>query len=283
MGIIRTTAYPSRYYQQPDYRVFDPETGEEERLVHNEEPEEEYVQENDTFWISTDVGGGRGSDVKKQRELSQLLAEALGAKAVYDRIERIYRVGGWAVMGTHIRTEDFSIHEIGKVTAALESLKGIGYYPKEGISLHYLPEIYDAEALFKMILHFNNRKALVEKAFGVGEDGFSLILREQLECWMEIPDFDAASLEAGATLVRQLCIHTASIRNVRLNGKESENQKYQMRTWLLRLGFIGDEFAGPRKTLLANLDGDTAFRTESSKQQATYRRRAKKMRESVEA
>ena len=39
-----------------------------------------------------------------------------------------------------------------------------------------------------------------------------------------------------------------------------ENPKYAMRTWLLRLGFIGDEFATARDILTRNLEGDTAFR-----------------------
>ena len=39
-----------------------------------------------------------------------------------------------------------------------------------------------------------------------------------------------------------------------------ENPKYAMRTWLLRLGFIGEEFATAREILTRNLDGDTAFR-----------------------
>ena len=39
-----------------------------------------------------------------------------------------------------------------------------------------------------------------------------------------------------------------------------ENPKYAMRTWLLRLGFIGDEFATARDILTKNLEGDTAFR-----------------------
>jgi hypothetical protein len=33
-----------------------------------------------------------------------------------------------------------------------------------------------------------------------------------------------------------------------------------MRTWLLRLGFIGEEFATARDFLTRNLSGDTAFR-----------------------
>ena len=38
------------------------------------------------------------------------------------------------------------------------------------------------------------------------------------------------------------------------------NPKYTFRTWLLRLGLIGNEFETARLHLLANLDGDTAFR-----------------------
>lgn len=41
---------------------------------------------------------------------------------------------------------------------------------------------------------------------------------------------------------------------------QRENKKFAMRTWLLRLGFIGDEFATAREFLTKNLTGDTAFR-----------------------
>ena len=42
--------------------------------------------------------------------------------------------------------------------------------------------------------------------------------------------------------------------------QQHENPKYAMRTWLLRLGFIGDEFATARDFLTRRLSGDTAFR-----------------------
>ena len=38
------------------------------------------------------------------------------------------------------------------------------------------------------------------------------------------------------------------------------NEKYTFRTWLLRLGLIGDEFKTARLHLLANLEGDIAWR-----------------------
>lgn len=42
--------------------------------------------------------------------------------------------------------------------------------------------------------------------------------------------------------------------------QQTENPKYAMRTWLLRLGFIGDEFKTARDILTRKLVGDTAFR-----------------------
>ena len=50
------------------------------------------------------------------------------------------------------------------------------------------------------------------------------------------------------------------VRSASPKVQQRENKKYAMRTWLLRLGFIGDEFATAREFLTKNLTGDTAFR-----------------------
>lgn len=41
--------------------------------------------------------------------------------------------------------------------------------------------------------------------------------------------------------------------------KETENDKYAFRCFLLRLGFIGDEYKTARKILLKNLTGSGAY------------------------
>ena len=62
----------------------------------------------------------------------------------------------------------------------------------------------------------------------------------------------------------QLCLALSQMaKDVRMASpkpQQSENPKYAMRTWLLRLGFIGEEFATARDFLTRNLSGDTAFR-----------------------
>ena len=50
------------------------------------------------------------------------------------------------------------------------------------------------------------------------------------------------------------------VRTASPKPQQTENPRYAMRTWLLRLGFIGEEFETARLILTRNLDGDTAFR-----------------------
>ena len=62
----------------------------------------------------------------------------------------------------------------------------------------------------------------------------------------------------------QLCLALSQlakdVRTASPKPQQNENPKYAMRTWLLRLGFIGEEFATARDFLTRNLDGDAAFR-----------------------
>lgn len=63
----------------------------------------------------------------------------------------------------------------------------------------------------------------------------------------------------------QLCLalsHQAKMaKSASPKPQQTENPKYAMRTWLLRLGFIGEEFATARDILTRNLEGNGAWRT----------------------
>lgn len=62
----------------------------------------------------------------------------------------------------------------------------------------------------------------------------------------------------------QLCLALSqmakTVKNASPKPQQNENPKYAMRTWLLRLGFIGEEFKTARGILTKRLAGDTAFR-----------------------
>ena len=82
-------------------------------------------------------------------------------------------------------------------------------------------------------------------------------------------------LAIGAQALNQSC---ASRRKT-----VTENEKYTFRTWLLRLGLIGDEFKTARGHLLENLDGCIAWRDPAQALAQRERMRQKKEKEMAEA
>lgn len=62
----------------------------------------------------------------------------------------------------------------------------------------------------------------------------------------------------------QLCLALSQmakeVRGASAKPQQNDNPKYAMRTWLLRLGFIGEEFKTAREILTKRLAGDAAFR-----------------------
>ena len=62
----------------------------------------------------------------------------------------------------------------------------------------------------------------------------------------------------------QLCLALSAMaknaKSASPKPQQVDNPKYAMRTWLLRLGFIGNEFKTARETFTNRLSGDGAFR-----------------------
>lgn len=62
----------------------------------------------------------------------------------------------------------------------------------------------------------------------------------------------------------QLCLALSQmakeVKSASPKPQQTENPKYAMRTWLLRLGFIGEEFATAREVLTKRLEGNSSFR-----------------------
>lgn len=79
----------------------------------------------------------------------------------------------------------------------------------------------------------------------------------------------------------QLCLAiSAQALNQRCASRiktQSSNEKYTFRTWLLRMGMIGDEFSTARLHLLEHLEGDIAWR--EPEQAAAQRERLRLERE----
>lgn len=73
-------------------------------------------------------------------------------------------------------------------------------------------------------------------------------------------DCGADECKAYTHFISALCELAANAKRVTAKEKETDNDKYAFRCFLLRLGFIGSKYKTERKILLRNLTGSSAFR-----------------------
>ena len=77
--------------------------------------------------------------------------------------------------------------------------------------------------------------------------------------WFEQTD-DEEERAAYALFIERLAELSNRLKWAASAGKDAPNEKYAMRCFLLRLGFIGAEYKRTRAILLRNLQGSSAFR-----------------------
>ena len=73
-----------------------------------------------------------------------------------------------------------------------------------------------------------------------------------------------ALISSKQTLIKQataLVRTAAKLKRVNPTEREVENGKYAFRCFLLRLGFIGDDFKQSRKILLSNFEGSSSYKS----------------------
>ena len=70
----------------------------------------------------------------------------------------------------------------------------------------------------------------------------------------------AGELKSYIQLCLALSAQAKSAKSASPKEPQVDNPKFAMRTWLIRLGFVGEEFETAREILTRNLPGDAAFR-----------------------
>lgn len=106
---------------------------------------------------------------------------------------------------------------------------------------------------------------LIKKALNIKE--LPIEIKEE---WIKFSWFPESALSKMMTytkLVTALCDMAKNQKRISAKVKESTNEKYEFRCFLLRLGFIGDEYKQDRKILLENLEGSAAFKTKKGEQE----------------
>ena len=104
-----------------------------------------------------------------------------------------------------------------------------------------------------------SKATLLKKALGTD----SLPMTEhsdRIEFGWFRPTDDQAELAAYYQLVQGLCEMARTQKRVSASEQQVKNEKYAFRCFLLRLGFIGQDYKDSRRVLLKRLTGNAAFR-----------------------
>ena len=143
---------------------------------------------------------------------------------------------------------------------SLEDVSRIWYNGNDRSSYHYDDSRYRCLNLHSL--------------FGKGTIEFRLFNSDIRHC---------GKIKAYIQLCMAITNQALNQRSASIRKTQSANEKYTFRTWLLRLGLIGDEFKTARTHLLENLDGCIAWKdpaqAELQKERMRQRREAKQAQE----
>jgi len=109
----------------------------------------------------------------------------------------------------------------------------------------------------KMLVHAKGD--LIKKA--IGTDELPLNIGEETIGFPWFPlKGDADEVAHHEKFIEALCRMAINQKRVTAKAVKSENEKYDFRCFLLRLGFIGDDHKAFRRYYLRNLSGNAAFK-----------------------
>ena len=105
-----------------------------------------------------------------------------------------------------------------------------------------------------------SKKTVLEKA--LGSDGLPIVEKDGKITfpWFTLHGIDGEA-DAYSRLVTAICKIAKEQKRVTATEKPIENEKFTMRLFLIRLGFIGDEYKTARKILLRNLSGNASWKS----------------------
>ena len=130
----------------------------------------------------------------------------------------------------------------------------------DGLTIQMPADGFTPEALNNLHSLIAAKGRLIRKALGVD------LLPVQVEAdTVSFPWFSgeatAEEVKAYTHLITALCDMARNQKRITAREKDTDNDKYAFRCFLLRLGFIGAEYKEERKILLRNLTGSSAFKS----------------------
>jgi len=197
----------------------------------------------------------------RRKELALMAGEIIGEDPIYKGPPTFaYGIGGFTLDKNGTLTYD-STTDISLAEMLIEQLAERGFDLEvltENLVIGMPVEAFTEQALENLKRLIASKAGLIKKAIGTHE-----LPVERTETALQFPWFraDASSEEVTAytRFVSALCAVAKEQKRVTAKEKPVGSEKFAFRVFLIKLGFVGDEFKRARKILLRNLSGSSAY------------------------
>ena len=200
----------------------------------------------------------------ERKRLVTAIAGCLNCKPVYKGMPSCaYEVDGYIIdkEGTLVFDDRFDSEEVELV---LETLAREGFQceapaeePPTGLSIAVPDDKVSIDTLIKLL---EAKGKLIQKALGASTVQIT-VEDDRVEFnWFD-RELTPDEVNAYMLFITSLCRLSMELKRVVIKEAPVDNEKYAFRCFLLRLGFIGEEYKGARKILLSRLSGSAAFKS----------------------
>lgn len=169
----------------------------------------------------------------------------------FDDIDEVAPIVDACVMATGITPAEWEENKDAEETETEDMMELTVTIPFTKVNVGNLTSLLEAKG------------SLIKDALGITDLRF-----EMNEDSVSFPWFSKVEPEEAMTytkFITAICEMTMKQKRITAKPKENENEKYAFRCFLLRLGFIGDEYKADRKLLLSKLNGSSAFKSGAKK------------------
>jgi hypothetical protein len=196
-----------------------------------------------------------------RKPLVQAISDIIGAPAEYQFMPTCaYIIGDYTVTKEgNLEINDRADSK--EVEHLIDELVRRGYdIPDDEtkLTIEMPRERFDDAAIDRLRKIVENKRELFKAAFKT--DNLEIKVTDEKVCfpWFTVEQYDDAT--AYSNFVSMLCEFVKNQKRVNNKPDTTDNPKYAMRCFILRIGMIGTDYKVARKVLLRNLTGSSAFR-----------------------
>ncbi len=130
-----------------------------------------------------------------------------------------------------------------------------------GLTVTMPSSCFDVTSLNNLHRILCSKGRLICKALGI--EMLPVLMDEETVSfpWFEGMELSADEIRAYTHFISSICQMARTQKRITATEKETGNDKYAFRCFLLRLGFIGSEYKDERKILLRHLSGSASFKS----------------------